>query len=40
MAEEKPFYAMSILEAWNWLINVPYLGIIMLGIVVFIMVRY
>ena len=32
MVEDVPFYAWSILEAWNWLVSVPYLGFGLLAI--------
>jgi len=35
MAMENPFYMWTILEAWEWLINVPVLGfafLVLLGI--------
>jgi hypothetical protein len=36
MAAENPFYLWSIAEAWDWLINLPFLGFAMLVGLVFI----
>ena len=37
MASENPFYMWSILEAWDWLINVPVVGFILLFIFLFVL---
>ena len=36
MVEDAPFYAWTILETWNWLINVPYLGLVFLVLLVLV----
>ncbi len=41
MIEEKPYYAWTIVEAWDWLINLPVLGsalLVLLGIFVLVCV--
>ena len=40
--EDVPFLAWSISDVWNWLVNVPYLGVFflaLLGLVVLVVVR-
>ena len=34
MVEETPFYMWTIMEAWNWLIDVPVLGFVALILLV------
>ena len=38
MASENMFFMWSILEAWEWLINLPFLGFFLLLIIPFIAV--
>ncbi len=43
MIGEKPYYAWTIVEAWDWLINLPFLGfalLVLLGIFVLFWVRW
>ncbi len=43
MVEDIPFYARSILETWDWLVNVPYLGfvlLVLLGLIIIGNVTY
>jgi hypothetical protein len=37
MGQDSPFYAWSILEAWDWLANLPFLGfILLLALVIYV----